>query len=401
MKSKSFFEENGFVVFNDAFPIDLCNYLVKHMFDLYQQNKLVKDEQCPLSDSVYSDPVFNKVLESYANIIGNELGLKLLPTYTYARIYRNGEVLKRHTDRESCEISATVTLGYDGKTPWRIYFDDKREFPVDLDIGEMAIYRGREVVHWRPRFKGEWQVQVFLHYVDADGPYKNFHKIEKNRKENKTQNQIGYLNNNFSIFKEKDNSFPGYTWIDSTRRSELMFTQEECEKIINISKDIYSVSASVGGTEESSEILKNIRSAQIYHVQSTEENRWIYDKIAGIVSIVNNEYFKYSVFGITHDMQLLEYRSDEEVVGHYDWHADAGTGEPATRKISLVVQLTNPKNYTGCNLVVNNYGTEITANREQGSVHLFPSYMVHKVTNIISGTRYALIVWIHGSEKFR
>jgi hypothetical protein len=98
--------------------------------------------------------------------------LELLPTYSFARIYRKGDELKRHKDRPSCDVSATVTLGFIADSLWPIHADNSG--PIVLDVGDMLIYRGCEVEHWREPFKGGVWVQVFLHYVDANGPHKEW-----------------------------------------------------------------------------------------------------------------------------------------------------------------------------------------------------------------------------------
>ena len=87
--------------------------------------------------------------------------------------------------------------------------------------------------------------------------------------------------------------------------------------------------------------------------------------------------------------------------GHYDWHVDAGNGNVATRKLSFTLQLSDPSTYEGCDLLVNDHATPITGSREQGSINFFPSYMTHKVTPIEKGVRYALVIWVHGSRRFR
>ena len=95
--------------------------------------------------------------------------LKLIPTYSYARIYKNGDVLKKHRDRFSCEISTTVNLGGD---LWPIYLNNgKKNIKVNLNPGDMLIYRGIELEHWREKFKGEYCAQVFLHYNNKAGQF--------------------------------------------------------------------------------------------------------------------------------------------------------------------------------------------------------------------------------------
>lgn len=405
-KVKEHFDEKGYVVLTDALPKQECDSLVKYMFDLYEQDKLTKDDQCPLSDSIYGDPVFDDLLQKFAKPIGDQLGRRLKPTYTYARIYRTGEVLKRHKDRHACEISATMTLGFDARNVWKIYFDEEKEIGIDLQIGEMAVYDGCNLLHWRPAFKGNWQVQVFFHYVDADGPFAHHEKDGRedygmDKKTNVSNMSFPLPLFNSIIIPSNDVVFPGYFEITKKKVPELAFTEKECDKILNMLKETYPNSASVGGTTNDSRIARKIRSAEIYILDNDEENRWIYEKVGAIVSFANKYHFDYDISGITHGIQLIEYRSDEEVKGHYDWHTDTGSGEPATRKISFTAQLSHPSDYEGCDLIINNHGTELTASKERGSVHLFPSYMVHKVTPISKGTRYALVIWIHGSRRFR
>jgi PKHD-type hydroxylase len=406
---KDYFDNFGYVILKDAMPKELCKQLTDHMFKLHDEGKLVKDEQCPLSDSVYGDPIFDDLLQKYAKPLGDHIGKTLLPTYTYARIYRTGEVLKKHKDRPACEISATMTLGFDGIKVWPIFFDEKKEIPVDLNVGELAMYKGCEILHWRPQFKGKWQVQVFFHYVDANGPYKNEYKdgrsqfgVDKTKPGTVDPNNLTFPLPMFNsvIIPHHDEKFPDYFCINKENFKDLVFTAEECEKILQISKEDYAISASIGGGN-SGAIERRIRSAKIYNVDNTENNRWIFEKMAVIVSLANKYHFDYDISGITHSLQLVEYSAEEEVSGHYDWHTDSGPGPSAMRKISVTVQLSDPNDYKGCELLINNHGTIVEGTKERGSVHMFPSYMVHKVNPITEGTRYALVIWIHGSRRFR
>ena len=124
-------------------------------------------------------------------VMAKETGLDLIPTYSYARIYKKGDELKRHKDRPSCEISTTLNLGGD---PWPIFIDGtgadtvideyknihKPNAPkgtkVLLEVGDMLVYSGCELEHWREPFKGTTCGQVFLHYNHVNGPF-----AEKNR----------------------------------------------------------------------------------------------------------------------------------------------------------------------------------------------------------------------------
>jgi hypothetical protein len=124
------------------------------------------DEQIPNTYSQYSNIAMETLMLKCQPKMEEVTGLKLYPAYTYARIYKKGDVLKRHKDRFSCEISTTMNLGGD---PWPIYLEpsgetDKKGIKVDLKPGDMLVYSGCELEHWRNKFKGKECIQVFLHY---------------------------------------------------------------------------------------------------------------------------------------------------------------------------------------------------------------------------------------------
>jgi hypothetical protein len=127
------------------------------------------DTQIPNSYCHYADIAMETLLREVKPIMEKETDLKLSETYSYARIYKKGDVLDRHKDRYSCEISTTLNLGGD---PYPIYLDptgqyDQPGVEINLNQGDMLIYRGCELEHWREEFKGEECCQVFLHYNDA------------------------------------------------------------------------------------------------------------------------------------------------------------------------------------------------------------------------------------------
>tara|TARA_R100000234_G_C4993101_1_gene176513 strand:+ start:791 stop:1414 length:624 start_codon:yes stop_codon:yes gene_type:complete len=131
------------------------------------------DAQVPGAFSSYGDIMMDMLLVNFKPIMEKATGLNLVPNYSYARIYKTGHVLERHKDRLSCEISTTLNLGGD---PWPIYLEPSgREgmngLKVDLNPGDMLIYRGIELEHWREPFEGNECVQVFLHYNDVNNSH--------------------------------------------------------------------------------------------------------------------------------------------------------------------------------------------------------------------------------------
>ena len=126
------------------------------------------DAQVPNTYSHYADLVMETLLLGLTPRMEKETGFKVYPTYSYARIYKNGDVLHRHSDRYSCEISTTLNLGGD---PWPIYLEPSGKkgmagIKINLNPGDMLIYRGCDLEHWREVFNGNHCGQVFLHYND-------------------------------------------------------------------------------------------------------------------------------------------------------------------------------------------------------------------------------------------
>ena len=124
------------------------------------------------STIVHGQPAMEALMLKLLPTMQRETELELIPTYSFARIYREGDSLDKHKDRPACEISCTLTLGYVADKIWPIFADESG--PVLLDHGDILIYRGCEVEHWREPLEGTVWVQVFLHYVDANGPHKEW-----------------------------------------------------------------------------------------------------------------------------------------------------------------------------------------------------------------------------------
>ena len=117
-----------------------------------------EDEQVPNTYAHYADIAMETLLLQTQPKMEKITGLELIPTYSYARIYKKGDILKRHKDRFSCEVSTTAHLGGD---PWTIFVEG---LGIDLNPGDMLIYSGCDLEHWREPFGGDECAQVFLHY---------------------------------------------------------------------------------------------------------------------------------------------------------------------------------------------------------------------------------------------
>ena len=417
MSVAEYFKQNRYVYLSNVLSKDDCEKLTEYMFSMYDAGKLERDPQCPLSDSIYGSEIFDGILEKICGPLSAQLGVELLPAYTYARIYRPGEELVKHKDRESCEISGTMTLGFDpGSGIWPIFFgrddDDLAGTPFEIGVGDLVMYHGNELNHWRPKYKGNWQVQVFFHYVDANGPHRD-HAYDGRKKlgvdkracdtssevsqaaaASQTQSDLrsAFIENGV-IIRTGDEVLPGAISMSSKFMPHHCFSAEECERVLKIADKQYATKSTVGN-DQNARYAPEIRAVDNYSISYNEENAWIFRKIAAAVGQANAEYFKYDLYGIVHDLQLLHYKATEN--GHYDWHADVGPGSSAYRKISISIPLTSDDLYEGGELEINNNGVDFVATREQGSLSMFPSYLLHRVKPVTKGERWVIVVWING-----
>jgi len=202
---------NKYQVIKKAISYELANFVfnyfllkrdaVKYMYEnniTYDNGMLGtwEDGQIPNTYSHYADYVMETLLMKVLPIMAQETGLQLVPTYSYARVYKKGDILYRHKDRPSCEISTTIHLG---GHPWPIFIDEtgadnilsgsdtttivKPNAPagtkVLLEIGDMLVYSGYDLEHWREPFEGEICAQVFLHYNHVNGPFAEKNRFDK------------------------------------------------------------------------------------------------------------------------------------------------------------------------------------------------------------------------------
>ncbi|HEX7333955.1 MAG TPA: hypothetical protein VF290_20795 [Pyrinomonadaceae bacterium] len=168
------FERDGYLVARKVFEL--------HHLDIYATYALMLDansfrrrEEKPLMRDRYADPLMESILLHLKPTMEQATGLTLFPTYSYLRIYESGSVLHRHQDRHACEISASLTLGYDAPEPWPLWLETHQQpRSITLHRGDMIVYKGRELPHWRERFDGNYWIQAFFHYVDANGPLASY-----------------------------------------------------------------------------------------------------------------------------------------------------------------------------------------------------------------------------------
>ena len=204
------FKTKKYQVIKGALSKDFSNFIFNYMMlqrdavDFMMKNNTVNpynpligtrlDRQIPGCYSKYGDWDMETLLQYMRPIMKAKTGLELIPCYSYTRLYEKGNKLRRHKDRDSCEISTTLHLGGD---PWPIFLDpsgadfvideDKeihkpgapKGVQVDLKVGDMLIYSGCDLEHWRKPFQGSICSQVFLHYNHANGPFAKTNLFDK------------------------------------------------------------------------------------------------------------------------------------------------------------------------------------------------------------------------------
>lgn len=172
------FNKNGYTIIKNALSAELLDFVTQYA--LFDEMQDYSKDSSPIIEgsphSKYADPVMETILINLQDKIEEATGLELYPTYSYYRVYRPGNDLKPHRDRESCEISATLCFNFNYEDyNWPIYMDGNK---VNQQSGDLVIYKGIELEHYRDMFDLEqedaWHVQGFFHYVDRHGPYKNF-----------------------------------------------------------------------------------------------------------------------------------------------------------------------------------------------------------------------------------
>ena len=204
------FEDKKYTVIKNAISFELANFAFNYLLLkreavawMHKNNYISeftpgfgtwKDKQVPNTYSIYGDTFMETLMMKVLPIMQQRTDMNLIPCYTYTRIYKKGDILKRHSDRPSCEISTTLHLGGD---PWTIFLDPTGQktvvdeekqihkpnapkgISIDLEIGDMLVYSGCELEHWREPFEGELCAQVFLHYNNIDGPFGTQNKFDK------------------------------------------------------------------------------------------------------------------------------------------------------------------------------------------------------------------------------
>lgn len=167
------------------------------------------------------------------------------------------------------------------------------------------------------------------------------------------------------------------------------FDAAECERIVALAEPEQAETASLEGDDD----IDRVRSSTVTWLASDDTNWWIYERLAELVADAN-ERWGFDLVGFEEELQYTRYDGPGD---HYTWHRDGLDGDVSTRKISVVVQLTDPSEYTGARLEFpDDYEEPQNTGASQGTAVVFPAFEYHRVTPLRTGRRRSLVAWVAG-----
>jgi len=181
-----------------------------------------------------------------------------------------------------------------------------------------------------------------------------------------------------------------YVW------QEGIFTSEELDRIEKIGDALKSSEGKAGNKNNQIETNLDVRKCKVAWMANTPETEFVYNKLAEYINFANAKYYDFDLFGFVEDFQYTVYDGSES---HYGWHLDMpASGNMPYRKLSFVLQLSDPADYEGGNLELYTSSKPTCMEKKRGISHLFPSYLLHRVTPVTKGIRKTLVVWVNGNR---
>jgi PKHD-type hydroxylase len=176
---------------------------------------------------------------------------------------------------------------------------------------------------------------------------------------------------------------------------ESAFTDIELAQLRAYAQKLTFETASTTSTSGEVVTLEgDVRASKVAWIGSTPEATWFYDRMAFVARQLNAKFYNFDLYGFLEDMQYTIYYG--EVNGHYTWHIDMSDSAPAARKLSLVLQLSDPSEYEGGDLQVWEGPEPKTVDKKKGMIAAFPSWTLHRVTPVTKGIRHTVVVWVCG-----
>lgn len=379
-------------------PNFISSYRAKELASEFENHcrgkNLRGDPQAPNSYSDYNYLSFLELLAEKTQEVSSILEETVLPTYVYSRVYFNGSVLERHTDRDACEISLTLHL--DGDKPWDICIQTPsgEERSVTLNPGDAMMYLGRVAEHWRDAYIGNSYTQVFLHYVRSRGDcsYAYFDKKKENEKvnqhtEERKEETLKPMTTPTLIVPKSRTPLENYIHV-----FDNILPKHFCQEILEEYQNCNDWAPALVANGEENRYTRNCDQIIISHQDIISHNedirRSIDERIHKCMKGAMEMYQeKHPLLSIEIDTgyQLLKYEEGQ----FYTQHTDSFKQEQ--RSVSCSIQLN--EDYEGGEFAF--FDREIMMRTGTGSVIMFPSNFMypHEVMPVQKGTRYSIITW--------
>lgn len=397
--------ENNYLVLPNFISKEKSSELSFEFLKYSKENNLEGDPQAPNSFSSYNYISFLELLCEKTSEVSSVIEEIVLPTYSYARVYKNGSELLRHTDRDACEISLTLHLHGDSTWPIWIETPSGEQRSVDLNPGDAMLYLGRNAPHWREKYDGEYYTQVFLHYVRSRGDcsYAYFDKLNE-QTNTKIENAItkNPIEDNKIIEKIIDDDKILETTSISPRSTktleEYIFTldnvvpEELCDRILKEYCECDSWNPTSVG---SGNVDPHIRNCDVINIS----NNMILDKNFDVRKKIDEDLYTCASNAINEYRKLFP-----EVASEIDTGYDLLRYNEGQFYIQHTDSFKNQQRSVSCSFLLNDdyeggefafFDREIMIRGGKGSIIMFPSNFMfpHEVMPVTSGTRYSIITW--------
>ncbi len=179
------------------------------------------------------------------------------------------------------------------------------------------------------------------------------------------------------------------------------FNDEECDRIVASAIDSEWREGGVGGHDEGSaegSVVGKVRSCLEQRLPIDQRTGAPLNKISLEISGVNSNGWRFELSGFVADDMPYLMRYPDSMQSHYDWHVDMGRSFAASRKLAFTLQLSNPEDYEGGDLEFHNVEIDLKSLRKKGTLAIFPTYWLHRVSPVTKGTRDAVVGWVHGAS---
>jgi predicted 2-oxoglutarate/Fe(II)-dependent dioxygenase YbiX len=366
------FEKNGFLVIKNFITKKRAKNLSKEFIKFCDNNpqECISDPQVPNTPAKHNYTSFLELLCEKTPEVSKILGETVLPTYCYSRVYKNGDVLEKHIDRDSCEVSLTVHL--DGDKEWEIFVEtsDEKSTSIKLQSGDALVYNGCERPHWRNQYSGTFYSQVFLHYVKSKGSRQSYY-FDKNK---------SIQDNNYFELKDYIHVIEDAIPLDLCDR----IIREYCDS--NEWKKAQISTKTVNLEVRKCEVL-NISNSVVIDKNLNIRKKLdddIFQEVSKIISNICSKYYHLTLVQDT-GYDLLRYHEGS----FYTEHTDSYIEVPRTISCSLCLN----DDYEGGEFAF--FNKKITYKLKKGSAIIFPSNFMfpHQITKVENGTRYSIVTW--------